>query len=132
MVIDRLCEYFSIRKNDTRFNWYRDSSEWKPFHHDSAAYSSERAKTQNITVGASFGACRELAFSHTSLFAHDSKDCRVYFPQTNNGVFSFGRDVNIHWKHGINALPKEEQDGKGRVSIILWGLVDDVIEEDGK
>lgn len=128
MVIDRLCEYFNIRKNWSRFNWYQ-YSEWKPFHHDSAAYSSERAKTQNITVGASFGACRELAFKRTSSFSDNSKNCRVYFPQTNNGVFSFGRDVNIHWKHGINALPKDEQDGKGRVSIILWGWVDDVIEE---
>jgi hypothetical protein len=38
MVIDRLCEYFKIRKGSigTRFNWYRDSSDWKPFHHDSA------------------------------------------------------------------------------------------------
>ena len=38
MVIDKLCEYFSIRKKSvgTRFNWYRDSSDWKPFHHDSA------------------------------------------------------------------------------------------------
>lgn len=38
MVIDKLCQYFSIRKKSvgTRFNWYRDSSDWKPFHHDSA------------------------------------------------------------------------------------------------
>jgi hypothetical protein len=37
-VIDRLCEYFKIKKQSigTRFNWYRDSSDWKPFHHDSA------------------------------------------------------------------------------------------------
>ena len=37
-VIDKLCEYFCIRKKSvgTRFNWYRDSSDWKPFHHDSA------------------------------------------------------------------------------------------------
>ena len=35
-------------------------------------------------------------------------------------MFSFGRDVNIKWKHGVNALSEEEQDGKGRVSIILW------------
>lgn len=37
-VIDRLCEYFHIRKESigTRFNWYKDSSDWKPFHHDSA------------------------------------------------------------------------------------------------
>ena len=37
-VIDRLCEYFKIQRKSigTRFNWYRDSSDWKPFHHDSA------------------------------------------------------------------------------------------------
>lgn len=144
-VIDRLCEYFSIRKQSigTRFNWYRDSSDWKPFHHDSAAYNPQRAKSQNVTVGVSFGACRELAFLHATPFANNNNNnngggndneeqkCRVYFPQPNNGVFSFGRDVNIHWKHGINALSDEEQDGKGRISIILWGLVEDVIEEDG-
>jgi hypothetical protein len=44
-------------------------------------------------------------------------------------MFSFGRDVNIQWKHGVNALPDEEQDGRGRVSIILWGMAD-VIEEE--
>ena len=47
------------------------------------------------------------------------------------GVFSFGRDANILWKHGINALKEEEQDGKGRISIILWGFAQDVIEEEG-
>ena len=44
-------------------------------------------------------------------------------------LFSFGRDVNIAWKHGINALPENEQTGKGRISIILWGNAKDVIEE---
>ena len=55
---------------------------------------------------------------------------RMYFPQTNNGVFTFGRDVNIRWKHGVNALTPAEQDGRGRISIILWGLARDVIDED--
>ena len=37
-IIDKLCDYFHIRKSSigTRFNWYKDSSDWKPFHHDSA------------------------------------------------------------------------------------------------
>jgi len=131
-VLDRLCEYFRIEKKSigTRFNWYRDSSDWKPFHHDSAAFNPQRAKNQNITVGASFGATRELAFIRAEAFESGDK-CRLYFPQVNNGVFSFGRDANILWKHGINALPPEEQDGKGRISIILWGLAKGVIEEEG-
>lgn len=29
------------------FNWYRDSSDWKPFHHDSAAFNPSMAKKQN-------------------------------------------------------------------------------------
>lgn len=135
-VIDKLCSYFHIDKKSIgyRFNYYKDSRDWKPFHHDSAAFNAQRSKTQNITVGVSFGACRELAFS----LARDSS-VRVYFPQPNNGVFSFGRDVNIHWKHGINAVKQEEEADKesppsttqGRISIIVWGLAQNVIEEEG-
>ena len=105
------------------------------FHCGNRAFNAQRAKNQNITVGVSFGATRELAFllategNKNDVNHNDS--CRLYFPQPNNGVFSFGRDVNIRWKHGINALPEDEQDGKGRVSIILWGLCENVIEEPG-
>ena len=94
------------------------------------AYNPKRAKDQNITVGVSFGARRELAFLHATPQQNGDK-CKIYFPQTNNGVFSFGRDVNIQWKHGVNALSEEEQDGKGRISIVLWGLAENVIEEEG-
>lgn len=130
-MIDKLCVYFNIRKESIgyRFNWYKDSSDWKPFHHDSAAFNPQRAKNQNITVGVSFGAMRELAFIRAT--DSDQHKVRMYFPQPNNGVFSFGRDVNINWKHGINALKPEEQDGKGRISIILWGLAQDAVEEEG-
>jgi len=127
-IQEKIAKYFGIEMKSigTRFNWYRDSSDWKPFHHDSAAFNPQRAKNQNITVGVSFGATRELAFHSAS-----SEKTKIYFPQTNGMLFSFGRDVNIQWKHGINALKAEEQDGKGRVSIILWGLAPNVIEEEG-
>jgi len=127
MLFNRICEYMDIdpATASTRFNWYRDSSDWKPFHHDSAAFNAERARKQNITVGISFGSTRELAFLHAE------NKSKIYFPQTNGMLFAFGRDVNIRWKHGINALPEGEQDGKGRVSIILWGLCKNVKEESG-
>jgi hypothetical protein len=186
-ILARLCEYFDIDASSagTRFNWYKDSQDWKvstavhgtaqhnkvhgtnkssisnltacfsllvvfftpltfqqPFHHDSAAFNPKRAKNQNITVGVSFGATRELAFirappehlQHDPQFQWYQKQhppVHMYFPQTNNGVFTFGRDVNIHWKHGVNALPPSEQSGKGRISIILWGLAKNVVEEEG-
>ena len=127
-IQDKIAKYFQIPQTSvgTRFNWYRDSSDWKPFHHDSAAFNPQRAANQNITVGASFGCSRELAFLHAKT------GTKIYFPQTNGMLFSFGRDANITWKHGINALSEEDQasvGGKGRVSIILWGLAGNCVEE---
>merc|ERR1712032_663993 len=102
-----------------------DASDWKPFHHDSAAFNAARAKNQNCTIGISFGAARELAFRHAKTGE------LLYFPQRNGMLFYFGRDANIVWQHGINALPDQEQDGKGRVSIILWGWCSLAKDEDG-
>jgi len=126
-VINRMCEYFSIAEGNrgTRFNWYRDGADWKPFHHDSAAFNEQRAKNQNTTIGISFGESRELAFRHAKTGE------LIYFPQKNGMLFYFGRDANIIWQHGINALPEEEQTGKGRISIILWGLCTTAVDEPG-
>jgi hypothetical protein len=90
-IQDKIAGYFGIAQKSvgTRFNWYTSSKDWKPFHHDSAAFNPERAKNQNITVGVSFGDTRELAFLNAK------NQTKVYFPQTNGMLFSFGRDVNI-------------------------------------
>jgi len=124
-IVDRMCDYFSVgeKNRGTRFNWYRDGSDWKPFHHDSAAFNPQRAANQNCTIGISFGAPRELAFRHAKTGE------LIYFPQKNGMLFYFGRDANIIWQHGINALPASEQDGKGRISIILWGLCTTAVDE---
>ncbi|CAE7948367.1 unnamed protein product [Symbiodinium sp. KB8] len=126
-VVQRMCEYFKAAEGNrgTRFNWYRDGSDWKPFHHDSAAFNEARAANQNCTVGISFGASRELAFRHAKTGE------LIYFPQKNGMLFYFGRDANIIWQHGINALPDPEQDGKGRISIICWCLCQLGVEEKG-
>mmetsp|Transcript_115072 Transcript_115072/g.223561 ORF Transcript_115072/g.223561 Transcript_115072/m.223561 type:complete len:645 (+) Transcript_115072:88-2022(+) len=126
-VLDRISEYFDVPKDNrgTRFNWYRDGSDWKPFHHDSAAFNKQRASTQNCTIGVSFGTSRELAFRHAKT------EELVYIPQTNGMLFYFGRDTNIRWQHGINSLPSADQDGKGRISIILWGWCSLAVDEPG-
>ena len=40
-IQDKISAYFEIEHKSvgTRFNWYRDSKDWKPFHHDSAAFN---------------------------------------------------------------------------------------------
>lgn len=58
-------------------------------------------------------------------------------------MYSFGRDVNINWKHGVNFCAEEIQKLQekeyagylkhdvtlGRISIILWGLCGVTVEE---
>lgn len=127
-ALDRVRECFAVENNNEqgmRFNWYRDGSDWKPFHHDSAAFNPQRAAQQNCSIGMSFGSTRELAFRHAK-----TKEL-IYIPMTNGMLFYFGRDVNIRWQHAINALPSEDQDGKGRISVVLWGLCTKTFEEEG-
>lgn len=79
----------------TRLNWYRDSKEWKPFHHDAAAIKPDKAKTQNFTVAVSFGAEREAAFEHATT------KTVISMPQPNGTIYVFSKDVNVIWRHGI-------------------------------
>ena len=66
-LMTKMAEYFDMDVQATRFNWYRDSSEWKPFHHDAAAIKEKFARTQNFTLAASFGAERDAAFEHAKV-----------------------------------------------------------------
>ena len=85
----------------TRLNWYRNSKEWKPFHHDAAAIKPDKAKTQNLTVGVSFGAERDAAFEHAKTKTVMS------MPQPNGTIYVFAKDVNIIWRHGILQVLKD-------------------------
>lgn len=118
MVLDKITRYFNMDVKATRLNWYRDSSEWKPFHHDAAAIKPKMARTQNFTAAVSFGAERDAAFEHAKT------KTIISMPQPNGTIYTFGKDVNIMWKHGIPQLPPEKQTDEGRISIILWGWID--------
>jgi hypothetical protein len=114
-VIKRMEIFFDMDIQATRFNWYKDSSEWKPYHHDAAAVKEDKARTQNITVGVSFGATRDVAFQHAKTRT------TVFIPLKDGYVYTFGKDVNIEWRHGIPQV--KEFNEKGRISIIAWGKV---------
>ncbi|XP_057299159.1 uncharacterized protein LOC130629814 [Hydractinia symbiolongicarpus] len=110
----------------TRLNWYRDSKEWKPFHHDAAAIKPDKAKTQNFTVAVSFGAEREAAFEHATT------KTVISMPQPNGTIYVFSKDVNVISRHGIlqffldvgGQVPPEKYHSEGRISIIAWGWVE--------
>ncbi|KAF8821798.1 hypothetical protein IE077_001536 [Cardiosporidium cionae] len=112
-ILDQLEKYFDVEIFASRLNLYRNGSDWKPFHHDSHAYSKDHKQAEDFTMGASFGASRELVFLHEPSSHHLS------IPQNNGDVFAFASDVNRKLKHGVPQLPK----GKvgPRFSVIAWG-----------
>lgn len=112
-----MCEYFDIDPTTiaTRFNFYKDDTDWKSANHDSAAFNRKRAARQNITVGLSLGKTRELAFKHAT---HGTL---IYLPMANNSLYSFGKAVNIRFLHAINVIPEHERTNEGRISTIVWG-----------
>lgn len=69
----------------TRFNLYRNSDEWKPYHHDRAAFTP--GCPQNITVAASFGAEREISFLHAKTGVVTD------IPQPNGSMYAWSRIV---------------------------------------
>ena len=117
MIIEKIKNYFNMDIKATRLNWYKDSSQWKPYHHDAAAVKPHIAKIQNWTVGVSFGSERDIAFEHSK------SKTTISLPQPNGSLYAFGNKVNMDWKHGIPQLPPEKQHKDGRISIIAWGWV---------
>lgn len=124
-IILRTAEYFNMEIKATRFNWYRDSTEWKPFHHDAAAVKPDKARTQNFTVGISFGATREAAFEHSNTKGKGDRSI-ISIPLPNGSIYAFSKDVNIEWKHGILRVPDDQTSNEGRISIIAWGWRDQI------
>lgn len=112
-VLNKISEYFNMRIEATRFNLYQNGNEHKPYHFDAAAVKEDKAATQNITIGITFGATRSITFQHAK-----SKN-KVEFPLPNGFVYAFAKDVNILWRHGI---PPSREAGGGRISIIAWGF----------
>lgn len=109
---------------------------------------------QNMTVGVSFGEARQAAFEWAgarekkgehfpdhlrSPAVHSGSHKNVVLSLTvpDGSTYTFGRDVNLLWKHGILAEkpPSGKMGGRidveeGRISIIAWGWVDQYDELD--
>ena len=115
-VIERLIHYFNMDVKATRLNWYKDTSQWKPFHFDSSAVNPDKAAVQNFTVAVSFGATRDAAFEHAKTKTVISS------PQPDGCVYAFAKDTNLIWRHGI--LQDMPVRNEGSISIICWGWID--------
>ena len=114
-LINSIAKMFNMKVTSTRINEYRNGDDWKPYHHDAAAIKENMKKIQNITVSISFGGTRSIAFQH----AKSSNSFSL--PLMDGYIYSFGQKVNLEYKHGIL---KEETEVAPRLSIILWGWVE--------
>ena len=116
LITKKIETYFNITAKSTRLNLYKDSNDWKPFHHDAAAFKPEIAKIQDFTVGISFGATRSIAFEQ------NKTRTTISIPMPNCTAYGFAKGVNSDWKHGIPQInPEESFSDEGRISIIVWG-----------
>jgi hypothetical protein len=113
-ILDKITSYFNVTIKNTRFNLYKDSNDWKPYHHDAAAVKEHIAKIQNFTVGISLGATREISFEHVK-----SKTI-ISIPLLNCTAYAFSKDVNVEWKHGVPKIHPDNSFNEGRISIIAW------------
>lgn len=117
-ILDKIATFFDMQIKATRLNYYSNSNEWKPFHHDAAAVKKDKAKTQNFTVAISFGLARDIAFQH-------AKHGTIISTTVDDGsLYAFCRDVNVIWKHGVRQMKNEDFKDEGRFSIIAWGWKD--------
>jgi hypothetical protein len=115
-VIETIKNTFGMDIKATRLNYYRNSSDFKPYHFDAAAIDPKKAAIQNLTIGVSFGCNRIVGFEH------DKSRTKIFIPLNNCMTYGFAKDVNIEWRHGIP--PEKEPNEFGRISIIAWGYVD--------
>lgn len=122
LVIEKLKKYFNVDIKATRCNWYKDTNQWKPFHHDAAAIDPKKAANQNITIAVSFGCTRTIGLES----AEKIKDTRkvISFEQKDGEIYVFTNKTNELWKHGI--LQENKFKDEGRISIIIWGKINNV------
>ena len=113
-VVEALEDYFDVHVYATRLNFYRDGSDWKPFHRDSHAFGAD-GQREDFTMGVSFGAARQLDF------LHPGSGATFGFPQCNGDVFAFTSDANSRFKHGVPRMRGGGTQAAPRFSIIAWG-----------
>jgi hypothetical protein len=127
LIVNTLADMYKVDVKSTRLNFYENGSEWKPFHHDAAAINADKAKTQNFTLGASFGATREVAFQYAGTQKNKTAPV-VCFDLKDNEVYAFTKNINQFWKHGIR---QNVTNNESRISIIIWGWKDMEIDDWG-
>jgi len=95
-------------------NIYEEGSVGLGFHHDHQSNNNglRWGRSFDVTAGASFGACRELTFRHSTTSREFG------FPQANGDIFAFDTQTDLDFMHGIY---KQKESCGPRISVIIVG-----------
>jgi len=120
-TVAKLEAAFGIEASASRLNLYRSNRDYKPFHFDRGRDSTG---IPQVTVGASFGATRELTFVHVR------SGVTASFPQRNGDVFAFTPELNTVFMHGVPKVGhgSQQRNDAPRLSLILWGARKTVLQ----
>eukprot|EP00931_Biecheleriopsis_adriatica_P116125 TRINITY_DN91817_c0_g1_i1.p1 TRINITY_DN91817_c0_g1~~TRINITY_DN91817_c0_g1_i1.p1 ORF type:complete len:359 (+),score=71.31 TRINITY_DN91817_c0_g1_i1:36-1079(+) len=123
-VVAILREVFGVAVGYSIVNLYADGDDWTDYHRDNYRAEGNRISAtgtqgtaHDVTVGASFGASRELRFKHLET------GLEFGFPQGNGDVFAFTEPVNSAFQHCIPRCAPASSVG-ARISVILWGRLE--------
>lgn len=109
-IVSKVSAALQVKVKATRINYYANGNDWKTYHRDS--HKMVDGEREDITIGISLGASRELSFLHVA------SNKKFSFPQNNGDLFAFTDTVNASFKHGV---PKAKGIVGERFSIIIWG-----------
>jgi len=110
-IVNKVSKALQVKVKATRINYYSNGNDWKHYHRDS--HKMVDGEREDITIGISLGASRELSFLHVA------SNNKFSFPQNNGDLFAFTDEVNSDFKHGV---PKTRASVGERFSIIIWGV----------
>jgi len=112
-VAEALCAHFECSLVVCSLNHYKDGEDFAKFHFDKYKYHKGHSNKPDLTIGASFGATRDLVFEPCA-----DRSCKIPITQRNGDVFAFSDKINDRFRHSI---PKKANFEEERISVIVWG-----------
>lgn len=117
-IIDIMKEFFNVRVEATRLNYYENSKSFKYYHTDAAAFRPDKAKKQNFTICLHLGAPRTVAFRNIKTRTITS------IPLEDGQIYCFSKQVNVEFEHAV--LKEQKPSDECRLSIVIWGWLNNM------
>lgn len=120
MIINRMQNFFNVRVEATRLNYFKGGEQFKHWHHDRASFHKKTAEKQNFTICLNLGATRTIGFRKEgtrTILTTNVDDGQIY---------CFSKQVNIDWEHAV--LKQQSDNHDERLSIVIWGWIDNMNE----